>query len=39
MDNIQEQNELSEEITNALSSPVGFGQDVDKVSEFLWCVW
>ena len=31
MDDIQEQNELSEEITNALSNPVGFGQDVDEV--------
>ncbi|KAL5467534.1 hypothetical protein EMCRGX_G031778 [Ephydatia muelleri] len=30
MDDIQEQNELSEEITNALSNPVGFGQDVDE---------
>ena len=32
MDDIQEQNQLADEITNALSSPVGFGQDVDEVS-------
>ena len=31
MDDIQEQNELADEITNALSNPVGFGQDVDEV--------
>eukprot|EP00731_Ephydatia_muelleri_P026118 Em0018g218a len=30
MDDIQEQNELADEITNALSNPVGFGQDVDE---------
>lgn len=32
MDDITEQNEISEEITNVLSQPVGFGTDVDDVS-------
>ena len=38
MDDIQEQNELADEITNALSNPVGFGQDVDEVRAMQMCV-
>ena len=31
MDDIQEQTELADEISRAISEPVGFGQDVDEV--------
>ena len=31
MDDISEQQELSNEISEAISNPVGFGQDVDEV--------
>jgi len=31
MDDIAEQNEISHEISDAISNPVGFGQDVDEV--------
>lgn len=29
MDDVKEQQQIAEEISNAISSPVGFGQDVD----------
>ena len=32
MDDIQEQNEIAEEITSALSTPIGFNQEIDDVS-------
>lgn len=31
MDDISEQNEIAEEISNALSQPIGFGAEVDEV--------
>ena len=33
MDDIQEQNEIAEEISGALSQPIGFSQELDEVSE------
>ena len=33
MDDIQEQNEIAEEISGALSQPIGFAQELDEVSE------
>ena len=33
MDDLAEQHELANEIGDAISSPVGFGQDYDEVSE------
>ena len=32
MDDLQEQNEIAEEIQNAISQPIGFGLEVDEVS-------
>lgn len=32
MDDIQEQTELADEISRAISEPVGFGQDIDEVT-------
>lgn len=32
MDDIQEQTELADEISRAISEPTGFGMDVDEVS-------
>ena len=32
MDDINEQHEIANEIANAISSPVGFGQDIDEVT-------
>ena len=32
MDDIQEQNEIAEEISSALSQPIGFAQEIDDVS-------
>ena len=32
MDDIQEQNEIAEEISGALSQPIGFAQEIDDVS-------
>ena len=32
MDDIQEQTELADEISRAISEPAGFGMDVDEVS-------
>lgn len=32
MDDIQEQNEIADEITNALSAPIGFASEIDDVS-------
>jgi len=38
MDDIQEQTELADEISRAISEPAGFGMDVDEVSRiFLQC--
>jgi Snf7 len=34
MDDVAEQQEIANEISDAISNPVGFGQDVDDVSEF-----
>ena len=34
MDDISEQHEIANEIANAISSPVGFGQDIDEVRIF-----
>ena len=31
MDDISEQNEIAEEISNALSAPIGFNQELDDV--------
>ncbi len=31
MDDIQEQNEIAEEISNALSQPIGFAAEIDEV--------
>ena len=31
MDDINEQHEIADEIANAISNPVGFGQDIDEV--------
>lgn len=33
MDDIQEQTELADEISRAISEPAGFGMDVDEVSK------
>lgn len=32
MDDISEQNEIAEEISSALSAPIGFNQELDDVS-------
>ena len=32
MDDITEQHEIANEIQNAISNPVGFGQDIDEVT-------
>ena len=32
MDDISEQHEIANEIANAISTPVGFGQDIDEVT-------
>ena len=32
MDDLQEQNEIAEEIQNAISQPIGFGVELDEVS-------
>lgn len=38
MDEVQEQQEIANEISDAISNPVGFGTDVDEVSYFaLYC--
>ncbi len=37
MDDISEQNEIAEEISNALSTPIGFNQEIDDVR--CVCVW
>lgn len=31
MDDLQEQNEIAEEIQNAISQPIGFGMELDEV--------
>ena len=36
MDEVAEQQEIANEISEAISSPVGFGQDVDEVCQFFW---
>ena len=40
MDDIQEQNEIAEEISGALSQPIGFAQELDEVCEIFnpWCM-
>ena len=35
MDDIQEQNELATEITDAISSPFGLNQDIDDVMVYI----
>ena len=35
MDDIQEQTELADEISRAISEPAGFGMDVDEVSRII----
>ena len=37
MDDIQEQNEVATEISDALSQPIGFNQEIDDVSIGLSC--
>ena len=37
MDDIQEQNEVATEISDALSQPIGFNQEIDDVSIWLSC--
>ena len=37
MDDVAEQQEVANEISEAISNPVGFGQDVDEVREILFC--
>ena len=39
MDDIQEQTELADEISRAISEPAGFGMDVDEVSVNNVTVW
>jgi len=34
MDDIAEQQQLSGEITNAISNPIGFDSNIDEVSKF-----
>ena len=34
MDDVAEQQEIANEISEAISGPVGFGQDVDEVSSY-----
>ena len=36
MDDVAEQQEIANEISDAISNPVGFGQDVDDVSRTLF---
>jgi len=36
MDEVAEQQEIANEISEAISSPVGFGQDVDEVCQLFW---
>ena len=38
MDDIQEQTELSDEISRAISEPAGFGMDYDEVSWIFMCL-
>lgn len=35
MDDIQEQNEVATEISDALSQPIGFNQEIDDVSHVI----
>ncbi len=35
MDDVQEQNEIAEEISTALSQPIGFAAEIDDVSPLL----
>lgn len=37
MDDIAEQQEVANEISEAISNPIGFGQDVDEVFMALFC--
>lgn len=36
MQDITEQQELAQEISDAISKPVGFGEEFDEVPEFLY---
>lgn len=36
MQDITDQQELAQEISDAISRPVGFGEDFDEVSFFMW---
>lgn len=36
MQDITEQQELAQEISDAISKPVGFGEEFDEVPGFLW---
>ena len=40
MDDVAEQNEIANEISEAISNPVGFGQDLDEVKfgAYLGCI-
>ena len=37
MDDVAEQQEIANEISEAISNPVGFGQDVDEVNHLSFC--
>jgi len=39
MDDVAEQQEIANEISDAISNPVGFQQDVDEVSINLWTTY
>ena len=39
MDEVAEQQEIANEISEAISNPVGFGHDVDEVSENYVVLW
>ena len=36
MDDVAEQQEIANEISEAISNPVGFGQDIDEVNLFFF---
>jgi len=36
MDEVAEQQEIANEISDAISNPIGFGQDVDEVRLSIW---
>lgn len=37
MDEIREQMDLASEVSNAISSPIGFGMQIDDVSDLFIC--